>query len=84
MPSWPGHQMQNKLIIKGSNATKKIQLHQELSDLRKTLDRIEKEIHGQDVTDTVKTLIKRSLKMASGNLEGCLVYKKLSDQDKRR
>ena len=76
--------MQNKLIIKGGNSTKKIQLHQEIAEMRKILDKIEQEIHGQEVTDTVKTLIKRSFKMASGNLGGCLNYKKLSDQDKRR
>ena len=76
--------MQNKIIIKGGGATKKIQLHQEIAELRKLLDKIEKEIHGQDVTDAVKTLIQRAFKMASGNLGGCLNYKKISDQDKRR
>lgn len=77
--------MRNKILINQPNPNaRKLLVNKEIDELRKILDRIEKEIHGQDVTDTVKTLILRSFKMANGNLSACLNYKKISDQYKRR
>lgn len=77
--------MNNKIKINLPNPkAKKLLVDKEISDIRKILDRIEKEVSGHDVTDPVKTLIQRSFKMANGNLSACLNYKKISDQDKRR
>jgi type II secretory pathway predicted ATPase ExeA len=74
--------MSNKIFIP-SLGSKKLMVDKELSDLRKLLDRIEKEIHGQPINETCTKLIKRALTMASGNLGGCLNYKKFSDQGKK-
>lgn len=76
--------MNNKIKIFMPNPkAKKLLIDKEINEMRKILDRIEKEINGHMVTDTVKTLIQRSFKMANGNLSSCLVYKEFSDKDKR-
>lgn len=74
--------MTNKIFIPNLTS-KKLMVDKEIADLRKLLDRIEKEIHGQAVNTTCSKLIQRSLKVANGNLSGCLNYKKFSDQDKK-
>lgn len=72
-----------KIFIPNINA-KKLLIDKELNEIRKILDRIEKEIHGGAVNEACRKLIQRSLKMANGNLSACLNYKKFSDQDKRQ
>lgn len=71
----------NKIFIP-SLASKKLMVDKELAEIRKILDRIEKEIHGQPINETCRKLIQRALKAADGNLSGCLNYKKFSDQGK--
>lgn len=74
--------MGNKIFIPNLTS-KKLLVDKELAEIRKVLDRIEKEIHGQAVNETCRKLIQLAMKKASGHLSGCINYKKFSDQEKR-
>lgn len=77
--------MRNKIIInQPALNSRKLLVNKEIDEIRAILDRIEKEIHGQLITETCRTLILRGFKMANGNLSGVLSFKKISDQDKRK
>lgn len=74
--------MTNKIFIPNLTA-KKLLVDKEINEIRKILDRIEREIHGQPINETCRKLIQRALKNANGNLSGCINFKKFSDQEKR-